>query len=547
MKFGRVPVAEAVGAVLAHSLGAGAERLKKGRVLSEVDCRTLAAAGHREITVAQLEAGELGEDAAALRLARALLGPNLAVGPAATGRCNLYAEMRGLLVVDRARIDRLDSVDETVTLATLPPFDLVEKGQIPATVKIISFGVSASVMQRCEAIAAEAKLVRVAPLRPLRCALIQTQLPGLRADMPEKAIAVTRGRLAVLGSTLDHTTLCAHAEADVATALKVALTKKVDLIFLLGASQIADRRDVIPSAVRAVGGTVEHFGMPVDPGNLMLLADVKGVPVLGLPGSARSPRLHGFDWVLQRIAADIPVSGKDLMGMGVGGLLKEIPSRPMPRAEAAPRPKADAPQPRIAAIVLAAGLSRRMGAQNKMLVELAGKPLVRHIVEAAAASKARPVLVVTGHQAEQVRGALAATETVFVHNPSYAEGLSSSLKAGIAAVPPACDGALICLGDMPDVSPALLDKLIAAFAPDKGAEICVPTTGGQRGNPILIGHRFFAALQAIEGDVGARHLIADNEASVVEVPVQSAAVLTDIDTPEALAAARKNRPAADRV
>ncbi|MGE0735459.1 MAG: NTP transferase domain-containing protein [Alphaproteobacteria bacterium] len=547
MKFGRVPIAEAVGAVLAHSLGAGAERLKKGRVLSAEDCRKLEAAGHREITVAQLDPDELGEDAAAARLARALLGPGLAVGAAATGRCNLYAEVRGLLVVDRERIDRLNGVDEAVTFATLPPFDLVEKGQIPATVKIITFGVTAAVIRRCEAIAAESQLVRVAPLRALRCALIQTSLPGLRADMPDKAIAVTRGRLAVLGSTLDHTHLCAHNETSVAAALKDALAAKVDLIFVLGASAIADRRDVIPAAVLAAGGAIEHFGMPVDPGNLMLLASIGRVHVLGLPGSARSPRLHGFDWVLQRLAAGVPVTGKDLMAMGVGGLLKEIPSRPMPRAEAAPRPVAETPQPRIAAIVLAAGLSRRMGKDNKMLVELAGKPLVRHVVAAALASKARPVVVVTGHQAEHVRAALAGTDVTFVHNPSYAEGLSLSLKAGIAAVPPACDGTLVCLGDMPDVSPALLDKLIAAFAPDKGAEICVPVTGGKRGNPILIGHRFFGALHAIEGDVGARHLIADNEASVIEVPAGDAAIFTDIDTQEALAAARKGRPITDRV
>jgi molybdenum cofactor cytidylyltransferase len=177
-----------------------------------------------------------------------------------------------------------------------------------------------------------------------------------------------------------------------------------------------------------------------------------------------------------------------------------------------------------------------MGGPNKLLAEIGGRPLLRMVVEAALASRARPVLVVTGHQRERVEAALAGLPVSFVHNPDYAEGLGTSLKAGIAALPAEVDGAVVCLGDMPQVDAALIDSLIGALDPDKGALVAVPTLDGKRGNPVVWSRRFFPDLMAVEGDVGARHLIGRYGEAVVEVPVSGAAALTDIDTPAALAA-----------
>src|SRR5262249_22248058 len=221
-----------------------------------------------------------------------------------------------------------------------------------------------------------------------------------------------------------------HDADALAAALREMLATGAELVLVFGASAIADRRDVIPAAVEAVGGRIEHFGMPVDPGNLMLVADLNGRPVLGAPGCARSPKENGFDWILARLLARLPVTREDITGMGVGGLLMEIVTRPQPR---------ETPQPdgrRIAAVVLAAGRSTRMGGPNKLLAEIRGRPLVRITVETALASRADPVIVVTGHERDRVEQALAGLDVRLVHNPDYADGLSTSLKAGIAAVPP---------------------------------------------------------------------------------------------------------------
>jgi molybdenum cofactor cytidylyltransferase len=314
-----------------------------------------------------------------------------------------------------------------------------------------------------------------------------------------------------------------------------------DVVLIAGASAITDRRDVIPAAIERAGGRVDHFGMPVDPGNLLLLGRLSDeTHVLGLPGCVRSPKVNGFDWVLQRLIADLPVTRSDIMRMGAGGLLKEIPTRPQPRGGAGETPTVVTPRaPRIAAIVLAAGRSSRMGAANKLLTDVDGVPMVRRAVEAAAASHAKPVIVVTGNEQGKVQATLRGCKATFVHNPRFAEGMSTSLQAGLAALPANVDGALVCLGDMPLVTATAIDRLIAAFNPLEGRAICVPTWNGKRGNPVLWDRRFFAAMADLAGDVGAKHLIGEHAELVAEVAMSDDAVLTDIDTPEALAALRQ--------
>jgi molybdenum cofactor cytidylyltransferase len=539
MKFGEVALAEAAGAILAHSLKLGSTALKKGRRLSPADVEAIAAAGLDRIVVARLEPGELGEDEAARRIAAAAAGPGIAAAPPFTGRANLFAEAKGLLVFDRERLDRLNLVDEAVTLGTLPPFAVVEPRQMVATVKIIPFGVPAPVVERCvEAAASGGPLLRVAAFAPRTVGLVQTRLPGLKESILDKTREVTEARLAALGCRLLFEERCEHRTEALAPLIRNAVGRGVDLLFVHGASAIVDRRDVIPAAITAAGGHVEHFGMPVDPGNLLLLGRIGERVVLGLPGCARSPKENGFDWVLQRLVAGLPVGPAEIMRMGAGGLLAEIPSRPLPRAEARPAPEARPPQkgPRIAILLLAAGQSRRMGGPNKLLMPIDGVPMVARVAQRLLAAHARPLIAVLGKDAEAVDAALGKLPVERVYNPDFAQGLSSSLKRGLAALPEDVDGVLVCLGDMPLVSGRHLDRLIAAFNPLEGRAIIVPTRRGKRGNPVLWAKRFFPEMAALAGDVGAKHLIGEHAELVAEVEMDDEAILVDVDTPEALAA-----------
>ncbi len=399
-----------------------------------------------------------------------------------------------------------------------------------ATVKIIPFAVAGRERDAAVAVAeASRPLIRVAPYRVRKVGIVSTLLPGLAAKVIDKTMRVTEERLAPAGAVIVAQRRVAHEQQVLAEAIEDVLGEGAELVIVFGASAIADRRDVIPSAVETIGGRIEHFGMPVDPGNLLLVADVRGRPVLGAPGCARSPKENGFDWVLMRLLAGLEVRRDSITGMGVGGLLMEIVTRPQPREEAA-----GAHQRRIAAVVLAAGRSTRMGGSNKLLAKIAERPLVRIAAEEALASRAKPVIVVAGHQRAQVENALAGLPVRLVHNPDFTQGLGSSLRAGVAAVPADADGAIICLGDMPRVDANLIDRLIAAFDPDRGVLVVVPTFEGKRGNPVLWSHRFFPDLMAIEGDVGARQLIGRYDEAVIEVPIEGKAALVDVDTPEAL-------------
>ncbi len=544
MKFGPVPVDRAEGALLAHSLRLKRGRLRKGHRLTADDLSDLASAGYREIVVARLDADDLTEDAAAERLALALANDTVAAGTPGTGRCNLSALADGLLLVDRAAIDRLNGIDEGITLSTLAPSAPVRTGQMIATVKIIPLGVAASSVSAC--VEAASASLRIAPFRSLSAALVQTRLPGIKPSLLEKTVEATRRRLDAIGSTLDATEVHDHSTDAVASALK-SLAGRHELVLLLGASAIIDRRDVIPSALVEAGGEILHFGMPVDPGNLTLIGRIGETWVLGLPGSARSPRAHGFDWVLQRIAAGLGITGAEIAAMGVGGLLKEVPGRPLPRATATRQIPEDAPSdatPRkIAAVILAAGQSRRMGPENKLLIEIDGVPMIRHAVRAVRESlgPSADLVVVTGHEAERVRRVLADENVAFVHNPDFADGLSTSLRAGVAALPDTAEAALVALGDMPGVDAAMIARLVEAFDPDGGKDIVLPVHHGKRGNPVLWGRRHFADMAALTGDVGARHLIGENADAVAEVEIGDAAILTDLDTPDAVARYR-DRP-----
>ncbi len=538
MKFGPVAPSDALGAIAVHSIRQGDLVLKKGTLIGPAEVAALKAAGVKELVVARLEPGDVSEDQAAADIAAAVAGEGVRIDRAFTGRCNLFAETAGVLVVDKDAIDRLNRIDEAVTLATLAAYKPVVAGEMIATVKIIPFAVARSARDTAVALANKAKpVIRIAPYKVRKIGIVSTLLPGLAPKVVEKTLKITATRIAPTGATIIAERRVPHEQAALARAIDEVLKAGAELVIVFGASAIADRRDVIPMAVEAVGGEIEHFGMPVDPGNLMLIGRLRGQAVIGAPGCARSPKENGFDWVLMRLLAGLPVSRADITGMGVGGLLMEIVTRPQPRTEPAPEkgPKKDQ---HIAAVVLAAGRSTRMGAVNKMLAEIGGKPLVRIAAEQALASRAKPVIVVTGHERERVEAALAGLNVRFVHNPDYADGLGTSLKAGIGAVPEDADGAIVCLGDMPQVDSQLIDKLIAAFDPERGALVVVPSIEGRRGNPVVWSRRFFNDLMSINGDIGARHLIGSYAEAVVEVPVAGEAALTDVDTPESLSAVK---------
>lgn len=530
MIFGEVPVGEAENAILAHTVRAQSLTLKKGRALGAADVRALGEAGYKTVMVARIEPGDVMEDEVAKTIASRLAGDGVDVMTPGTGRCNLHARIGGVVTINALTIDALNGSGDGVVTGTVTPFEVVEPGRALATIKVIPYAIPETRLQALSELAGKDPAVCVHPFRPRRVGLVLSWVAGNKEKLLDKAYEVISARMETYGSRVVHEARTNHETDALAGALEDMRAKGAELILVLGGASTSDRNDVVPAAIEEAGGDIDLFGVPVDPGNLFVSARLGDIPVLGLPGCSRSPQSNGVDLILPRVLADLDVSPGALLGMGVGGLLKDVPERVEPR-EIHPRRKAPVTGGGVSGVVLAGGASKRMGQKNKLLAEVDGKVLIRHVVEVAIESDAAEIVIVTGHEADLVRRALSGLDVRFVHNPHYPEGLSTSLRAGIGAVSEGLTGAVILLGDMPRVTAGIVNSLIGQFHAEKDAAICQPTYRGRAGNPVLWPRAFFPEILDIWGDNGARHLIERYSESVSRVEVSDAGIHFDIDTP----------------
>jgi len=520
MFFEEIKTETASGWSLAHSVTADGRKFAKGTCLSQEHIKALLAAGVQTVHAFRLEVDDIDEDAAAHRGACHLAGGMLRVGRATRGRCNLYAEADGLLVIGD-RVAAFNAADEALTVATLPNHAVVRASQLVATVKVIPYGIAED---RLESALQAASALTVAPFSDFT---VHFLVSG--NELSDKARALTERRLASVCGRIDSYVSCPHTLGTVRSTLLELRDKPGDLILMLGVSAISDRRDILPAALEQAGGEIIQLGMPVDPGNLLMLGRLGDKTVIGLPGCARSPALNGLDWVLERFAARLPLDAVILRGMGVGGLLKETAQRPEPRA---PRQETSTA---IQALVLAAGRSSRAGKHSKLLRRLNGKTVIAETVSIAARATSLSPVVVTGHKADAVTDALSGYACTLIRNEAYTAGMASSLKAGLDALDPAADFCLICLGDMPFVRAETINALEESAARMGEARIFIPTFNGKRGHPILWHRDMLSGLKAVTGDKGGRDIIHAHEALVCEVAVSDPGILIDLDTPELLA------------
>lgn len=534
MKFGETRLADAAGAILAHSITIAGERYGKGRLISAADIEAFRAAGLSAVIAARPARDDITEDEAAARIAAALgeSAAHISTSAAFTGRVNIFAETHGLLRIDADAVNAANAVNEAITIATLPNHARVTPRQMLATIKIIPYAAPAAAVQTVAEMLAGAAALCLHPRRLKTASVFLTRTAGMKDKLVSKGAAAVAARLTALGVDGGAPVVTTHDASALAAALRGA---GGDVVIILGGSATADRRDVAPAAVEAAGGRIERFGMPVDPGNLLFIGELDGRPVIGLPGCARSPKLNGADWVLERVVSGVAVTNADIQTMGVGGLLKEIPSRPQPRA-ANPAPQ----RPFVSAVLLAAGASSRMMGKDKLTEEIEGHPLLRRSAERLLASGVDEVVVVLRPDDPDRRAALNGLSVRQVENPLAAEGMGASIRAGMAAISTKADAALIALGDMPDLTTADHNALIAAFDPEEGREIVrAAAPDGAPGNPVLFGRRFFESLRTLEGDEGARHILAAHGDLVRMVTVNGA--VTDLDSPDDWAVWRASR------
>lgn len=523
MKFGMVRTSDAAGHTLAHSLTYDGVRLPKGRVLTDADINELESLGITEVTVAQLDIADTDENTAAAQLASPLAGNNIRQTEPFSGRVNLIAKTGGILRVNADDITGFNAVDEAITIATLPDYARVFEGTLLATIKIIPYSAPAMHVEQALQRLTTTTL-QLHPMRLKRAHLILTETPNFKPSLLTKGEEAVRTRTTALGIDLTAVETVPHTQTAVAAALAKSTA---DITLILGASATSDRADVAPAALVESGGTLTRFGMPVDPGNLLFLGHLNDKPVVGLPGCARSPALNGADWVLERLCAGLPVTSENIAAMGVGGLLKEVPARPQPRRSTTK------PTGKPHVLLLAAGKSSRMRGENKLLRQINGEPLVVRTAKRLSQSKAGGMSIVINPETEGLSNAISGQGDQIVEAHDANTGLAASLRAGINALPSSATAVIIALADMPDVTAADIDALIAAYDPANNALIVAPTApNGKRGNPVLFDRRYFEPLASLTGDTGAKALIEAETTNLRLIP-RGNGVLIDLDTPEA--------------
>ena len=327
MKFGMEQTKNAVGGILAHSLGCGKERLRKGKVLNEKDVRKLIRFGYGQVAVARLEDHDTEENLAATRVAKNihfLAEPeNFKKSTAFTGRVNIFACSTGIIVFDEESLTKANSIDNMITIATIPNYSQVSEGSIVATIKIISYGVITLNLEKVASLVTGT--IRLKKPKYSSAHLITTKISR---GTSKKALSAIKTRTDTLGLSLSVNTDIPHNEVNLREAIDDTAS---DVILILTASATSDISDIGPMAVKSLGGKILRFGIPVDPGNLLFLGWLSDKPIIGLPGCAKSPAINGADWVISRVVCGHIPSEHEFACMGLGGLLKENSSRPMPR------------------------------------------------------------------------------------------------------------------------------------------------------------------------------------------------------------------------
>jgi len=337
MKFGPVPIVQAKGKILGHNIAGpdGRRALRKGKLLTAKDLRLLDNFGREVIYVAELEDGDMEENAAADQIAQAVSGGGLQATKPNVGRVNLIAETWSVLRVDAPRVARINEC-EGITLATLPSHTVVQPKKITATIKIIPFALPERVVCEAKTIASEGPpIIQLFPLMPRKAALILSSSPFAKERVLSDFIPALDERIKALGSeieTVDFVPLEDESgEKSLAEMIQKLATRGVDIIILAGETAIMDRYDIAPRAVERAGGEVISYGAPIDPGNLLMIAYLGDIPIIGAPGCVRSRKRNVIDWVLPPLLAGDRLTRGDIIQMGHGGLLEDIPKRPVPR------------------------------------------------------------------------------------------------------------------------------------------------------------------------------------------------------------------------
>ncbi len=519
------------GSILAQTYNLSVKTLSKGTHVSEDIVELLNKENVKTILCAVPHKGDIHEDSAAETISKAIDASQLYAEEASTGRVNFRTPALSIVRYNRELIKKINLIDESIAFSIVEHNQLLAKNDLIATLKIIPFFISKIYVERVVSLISKSEIFKIYRLGEKKVDLIQTYYDWQKRSIFKATSNVTSSRLNALGCSLQKETLIAHDHKSLCSEIKSSINSGAQVLLISGASAITDRSDHIPKAILSVGGEIIQYGLAVDPGNLLLIGQIGSTTVIGMPGCARSPKLNGFDWVLQLLMANIPINKEELADMGAGGLLMEIASRPLPRALAKSAKKREK---KIMGIILAAGNSTRMGKDNKLLRNVGGASLVRNTAVEMLKSDLDSCSIVLGYQSDKVAAVIKDLGINLILNPLWEEGQASSLKAALNTLDTSYSDLLVMLGDLPGVTSKHINKIIEEhlLTNNRKSKITIPSFNGKKGNPVIWGRSFFPDLSNLKGDMGGRALFSQHPAAINLLDMEDPAVVTDTDTPE---------------
>ena len=531
MKIKSLAPQDSIGAVLAQTYNLPGKIISKGTFVTNEIVAYFKTGNVKTILCAVPEEGDIHEDEAAEAISSAIDKNHIYADKASTGRVNFKSQSLCLVRYDRDFIKELNLVDESIAFSIVEHNQLLAEGDLIATLKIIPFFMQKKYVDRVIKILAKDELFKIHSLKKKEVTLIQTCFEWQKKSIFTATSNVTKARLEALGCSLKKEKLINHDYDTLRAIIRSSVKNEPEILLVSGASAITDRSDCIPKAILSEGGEIIQYGLAVDPGNLLLIGKVGNTTVIGMPGCARSPKLNGFDWVLQLLMADIPINREELADMGAGGLLMEIASRPLPRALAKTVSKREN---KVMGVILAAGNSTRMGNDNKLLRNIGDAPLIRNTAIEMLKSDLDSCSIVLGYQSDKVADVIKDLNVNLILNPLWKEGQASSLRAAINTLDSTYSDLLIMLGDLPGIKSSHINSIIEEhlLTDNRKSKITIPSFKGQKGNPVIWGRSFFHDLSNLEGDVGGRTLFSEHPAAINILEMNDPWVVKDADTPE---------------
>ncbi len=522
---------ESLGSVIAQTYNLPGKTISKGTFVTSEIVGYFKEGEVKNILCAVPDNGDLHEDEAADIISNAIDKSHIYIDSASTGRVNFKSRSLCLVRYKRDLIKKVNLVDESIAFSIVENNQLLAKNDLIATLKIIPFFTQKKYVDQVISILDKNELFKTYTLNKKEVSLIQTSFEWQKKSMFKATSNVTRNRLEALDCSLNEEKLIRHDYNVLRSEIRSSIESGIDILLISGASAIIDRSDYIPKAILSEGGEIIQYGLAVDPGNLLLVGKIGKTAIIGMPGCARSPKLNGFDWVLQLLMADIPVVKEELAEMGAGGLLMEIASRPLPRALAKSVNKREK---KMMGVILAAGNSTRMGKDNKLLKNIDGTPLIRNIALEISKSNLDSCSIVLGYQSDKVADVIKDLNINLILNPLWKKGQASSLKAALNSLTPSYSDLLIMLGDLPGIKSGHINRIIEEHlsSENRTSKITIPSFKGQKGNPVIWGRAFFHDLSNLEGDVGGRVLFGQHPAAINLIEMDDPSVVTDTDTPE---------------